>query len=576
MPRTALLLPDQFKSMPPQVLQVLTKWCGLDTLGSLYERSVNLPEPKPWSEKALETLQIDYRIHPGDLAKIPREGPAVVVANHPFGLLEGLVLGAMLPRVRPDFRILANDLLATVPELRPYLILVDVFGGPDAMRRNRRGMAEALDWLRKGGLLAVFPAGVVSTWEWKRGVADPAWHDSVARMATKTGAPVVPLYFAGHNSVPFHVMGLLHPLLRTARLPQELLKKRGGSVEVRAGHAIAAKELEAVGTPEQQIEFLRCRTYLLAHRPASAPVKPWAEECAALPSHQKLDESGEFETYFASAGQIPNLLREIGRLREVTFRAAGEGTGNALDLDRFDQHYDHLFVWHRGKQELVGAYRLARTTPVLRQYGIRGLYTSSLFKFQPEFFTRMGPAVELGRSWVRQEYQKEYAPLLMLWRGIARYVAQHPDHPVLFGAVSVSNDYSPAARRLMVEYLRKQGATDPLRSFVKPRNPYRAPILGGAELRQLGQLVDSLDALNTAIEEIEPQGRGVPVLLRQYAKLGGRVLQFHVDAAFAHVLDCLILVDLRQAERGALKRYMGAQALAAFQAHHQSTAANAS
>jgi len=395
-------------------------------------------------------------------------------------------------------------------------------------------------------------------------------------------SPVLPLYFVGRNSLPFQLMGMIHPALRTMRLPAEFANKRGTRLELRVGTIVKPKELAVQGNADQQTAFLRSRTYLLGFRRKAvlarqgstmtiAPGVDAAElqaEIAQLGVEQLFERSGEYDVYVARTRQIPAVLTEIGRLREITFRSAGEGTGRSTDLDSFDAYYDHIFVWQRERRELVGAYRLARTTPVMERRGIRGLYTSTLFRYRPEFFQRIGPAIELGRSFVRPEYQKEYSPLLLLWKGIARYAAQYPEFPVLFGAVSISNEYSPAARQLMVEYLGRQTSRDPLRFLVRPRRPFRAPLLAGAELKALARCAGSLECLSAAVGEVEADGRGIPVLLRQYAKVGGRVLTFNIDHDFAGALDGLILVDLRTADPAALKRYMGADAWAAFRAGH--------
>ena len=570
------LVPAAFERIPGPVLGALKKITGLEALTALYRQAHREgAKPAEFAADALAVLGTSYDIAPTDQEKIPREGPCIIVANHPYGLLEGVVLTDLLARVRPDYKFLANNLLASVPEMRPIVIPVDVFStGAKAALNNRQPMVDAVAWLRKGGLLVVFPAGIVSGWDWRQtSVTDPPWNRAVARIASMTKSPVVPLYFAGQNSVPFQLMGLIHPALRTMRLPAELANKRGARTEIRVGSIVPPKELAAQGSPDEQTAYLRSRTYLLAFRnkPAS-PQKAAAKPATAIASggsaeeleaeivrfapDQLLERNGAYDVYQARTRQMPALLTESGRLREITFRLAGEGTGRSTDLDSFDAYYDHIFVWQRERRELVGAYRLARTTPVLEWRGIRGLYTSTLFRYKPEFFKRIGPAIELGRSFVRPEYQKEYSPLLLLWKGIAKYASLNPEYPVLFGAVSISNEYSPAARQLMVEYLGQQTAQDPLRLLVQPRRPFRAPLLAGAELKRLARCASSLEGLSSAVGEVEADGRGIPVLLRQYAKLGGRVLTFNIDHDFAGALDGLIFVDLRTANPAALKRFM--------------------
>ncbi len=581
-----ILLPQSFQRIPGPVLGALKKLTGFESLNALYRvahTDASRP-PAEFAERALAALGATCEIDPKDQLKIPHEGPCLIVANHPYGLLEGILLTALLSRVRPDFRFLANGLLAAVPEIKGLVIPVDVFsGGERAAFSNRKPLADAVSWLRNGGMLVVFPAGIVSSWDWRQNsVIDPQWNRAVARIASLTKSPVLPLYFAGRNSIPFQLMGMIHPILRTMRLPAEFANKRGVRFEVRVGSIVKPKELAEQGGPDAQTAYLRSRTYLLAFRQKSvaptvrhattgAVIAPGIDasemevEIAKLDEKQLLDRSGDYDVYVARTRQIPAVLTEIGRLRETTFRLAGEGTGRSTDLDSFDSYYDHIFVWQRTKRELVGAYRLTRTTPVLEWRGIGGLYTSTLFRYSADFFKRIGPAIELGRSFVRPEYQKEYAPLMLLWKGIAKYVSLHPTFPVMFGAVSISNDYSAAARQLMVEYLAWQTQRDPLRFMVRPRRPFRAPTLAATELKNLARCAGSLDGLSSAVGEVEADGRGIPVLLRQYAKLGGRVLTFNVDNDFAGALDGLMLTDLRTADAMALKKYMGVASYAAFQ-----------
>lgn len=294
-------------------------------------------------------------------------------------------------------------------------------------------------------------------------------------------------------------------------------------------------------------------------------------EVEALPGDQLLAASGHFRVHSARAGQIPWCLQEIGRLRELTFRAAGEGTGRASDIDLFDTYYLHLFVWDAKAEAIVGAYRMGLADEILARYGKRGLYTQSLFKYGSRVLRTLNPAIELGRSFVRPEYQRNFAPLLLLWRGIGRFVARSPRYAVLFGPVSISNSYEPQSRRLIVEYLKANSVEAGLARHVKPRHPFHAgkpADRDGADLSGLGDIED----LSRAIERIEPDHKGVPILLKHYLKLGGRVLGFNTDEQFGDALDGLILVDLRASDPRILARYMGEEGAAGFLAYHRAGA----
>jgi hypothetical protein len=290
-------------------------------------------------------------------------------------------------------------------------------------------------------------------------------------------------------------------------------------------------------------------------------------EIDGLPSSQCLVDGGGFRVYCARAGQIRWGLQEIGRLRERTFRAVGEGTGRCSDVDSFDAYYRHLFVWDARANAIAGAYRLGLVDEILRCRGTRGLYTHSLFEYSPRLLDALNPAIELGRSFVRAEYQRGYAPLLLLWRGIARVVERAPRYAVLFGPVSISGRYAPASRRLMVEYLSGHRADPGLASQVRPRQPFRD---GTPRSRSgaRGPAPRTIDELSRQIAGIEPDGKGIPVLLRQYLRLGGRLLGFGVDGEFANTLDGLLMVDLRRVEPTTLVRYMGKSGSDVFRAYH--------
>ena len=544
----------------------------------------------------LAQLAVQYRVDQDDLARIPATGPLAVVANHPFGMLEGAILAAILSRVRPDVKFMANSMLAAIPQVRDRFIFVNPFGGRNAIQENRAPMRKCIQWLRGGGVLVVFPAGEVARLDWaRRAVVDRPWNPNVGRLLRVAGCPALPVFFEGANSLAFHLLDALHPRLGTAALARELLNKRGDTIRCRIGRLATAETLRAHATDEAAIDYLRCRTGMLvsrgrhAHPPIrlampipitrkpvpvadEVPAALLRDEIAELGSEARLAEVEGLAAYIAPASRIPNTLREIGRLREVTFRAVGEGSGRSLDLDRFDESYLHLFLWNEERAELAGAYRLGVTPDILPRQGTGGLYTSTLFHYRPEFFARIGPAIEMGRSFIRAEYQKRFAPLLLLWKGIGQYVVRRPDCPVLFGAVSISNNYNPASRDLMVRFLRRCPDQD-LARYVKPRHPFRSRGGGDWHARMLARLLRDLEDLADPIADLEPDGKGVPILIRQYMKLGGRMLAFNVDARFSNALDGLILVDLRKTPAAALARYMTREGAAKFLDRHMTRCA---
>lgn len=616
-------------------------------------------------DQALAKLQVDTHVAPS-LDGVPATGPLVVVANHPYGGIEGLALVRELMRVRPDVKVMANRLLSRVVELDAFSIWVNPFGGAAAQKSNIGAMRDALGYVKAGGALLVFPAGEVShlkaraKFDWS--VLDPAWQPSIARLIMKSGATVLPMHIEGRNSNLFQLAGLISPILRTALLPRELLGRRRSTLRARVGRPIAPEQWARYDDPEKLIKFLRLATYALSgtcgpeggpgggfaalaadepeakslgdvrrafeatssdtREPVAAAADPAdvEAEIRALPAGRQLHASGPLEVHYAYASEIPTVMHELGRLREATFRAVGEGTGRPLDLDAYDDHYRHLFLWHRTERRIVGAYRLGATDDILATSGELGLYTRSLFRYSARFVKDLGPAIELGRAFVVKDFQKSYLPLMLLWQGIGRFLVAHPRYVTLFGPVSISADYSPVSRYVMARRLLSatggpraqrevegepaakvkrfaKHLADPFEStrrrlpfgsksirsssssqsrrfpFKSPDNPtgnYRVDnkSVAGVDLETLESLAKSSNDLCQLIANIDPTGQGLPVLLRQYLKLNGRVLAFNLDRAFGDSLDALLVVDLRDTEPRDLKRILGAEGYEVFVQHH--------
>jgi len=492
----------------------LEKILSADEFKSFYHTLPPSTDPFQFLEHTLDGLNIDRRLESDTTRAIPETGPAIVVANHPFGGIDGIVLASALSAVRKDIKILVNYFLLNIQELSPLFLPVDPFDQKGAATENLASMRKAIRWVKSGGMLVVLPAGEVSHFSWKRRrVEDPDWSPSVGRMVHLTKAPVLPVYFRGRNSTLFQIAGLVHPRLRTAMLPRETVRKEGSRVRFKIGTLIPYKKLALLKDALDLTEYLRFRTYLLEMaeegRSTGIPLKKGAKsegrmtpiaaplhkrlltgEVASLPEDQRLLTNSRFSVYYAKSGQIPMILRKIG------------------------------------------------------------------------------PALELGRTFIRVEYQKDYAPLMLLWKGIAQYVVRHPYYKTLFGAVSISNGYGHYSRQLMATFLKMNEFSSDLSKMVKPRNPFRQDketslIKGKENLHG-----NDLDELSTWISSIEEDGKGVPILLKQYVKLGGKVLSFNVDRHFGDTLDGLMFVDLARADRKVLKRYMGAMGFREFMDYH--------
>jgi putative hemolysin len=504
-------------------------------------RNACLDRSPDFGTRALAALSVSADVPSEHVHHIPSSGAIVVVANHPLGAIDGLLLISLLSRVRSDIKLLGNSVLRYVPALRPYLLQVDVFGGARSAGRNGIALRQAMRWLDRGGCLVVFPAGEVAHQATSDGrTLDSPWRTTAAELAARTGASVVPIFIEGRNSRLFHAAGRIHPFLRTALLPREMFAMRGRTIPVRIGQPVPGDEIAALPDGRARTEGLRARVDALAATPVAS--RGCADEIAAnidAIGPRVLLESGTYQVFCAPAADLPAILPEIGRLRELTFRHAGEGTGSARDLDRFDATYDHLFVWDRTHREIAGAYRIGATDVVAR-HGVEGLYTRTLFEYDTPLLDQIGPALELGRAFVQPEYQRDFSPLLLLWKGIARLVARSGRYSRLFGVVSISDRYNSASRQLLVKFLQTHRFDVDLSRLVRAKNP-PAPF---ADTAVHATTVTSLEDVSSLVRRIEPDGKDIPVLLRQYLKLNAKLLGFTVDRDFGHVIDGLVVVDL--------------------------------
>ncbi len=599
-------LSDIFSLPWQQVQQPIVRWLakhvyglaeyalGLSALQRLYLHAQSIQEGT-FAWRILNILKVEPQWTAADVERVPASGALVILANHPFGAVEGLALLELIRRRRPDVKVMANYLLGRISELQGDFILVDPFGAAGSARRNVNALRQALQWLKANHALIIFPAGeVASLTRDLLHVRDAPWHPSVMALIRHSGAKthILPVFIPGKASLLFHLAGLIHPRLRTLLLPREMLRLRRHNLPLRVGNALTMGELEMrFPSDHEALRYVRFRTLLLAGReqdaspfdqqmrrltldaradsqePLISPIAPesLAAELDRLPKEALLLEEGHNVLYAAQGHAIPNVLREIGRLRELTFRAAGEGTGRDLDTDDFDAAYYQIILWHRTRREIVGCYRLALSDVFAERDGLHALYTRKLFRFDERFLGHLpGPAIELGRSFVQPHFQRTFAPLLFLWRGVLTFLARHPRYTVLFGSVSISHDFRPATRELLMDYLRTHAFNWTLAQWVSPRLPPKATRFVEWRHPDYAAFLESESDINAAIAELEEGSREMPVLIRQYLKLGGQIVAFNVDPDFGTVIDGLIVVDLLHASPRAITRYMGKEAYEAY------------
>ncbi len=525
---------------------------------------------------ACKHLPLNYEVK--GLENIPAEGACVIVSNHPHGMSDGLMIGDIAMKVRSDIRIVVNDFLNCVRGMRPYQITVDVYGGEEAKRANMAGMREILKWLREGHCLIIFPSGSAASWSEEDGrVIDDPWQTNIASIIRKTEATVVPMHFSGQNGRLFQFVTRHWKDKRSALLPREIKRDRKTLHQVRIGKPIVASRLELLPDDAALSDFLRLSSMMLRYPDTAAnlsndiprqlatiaePVDPalLQREIDSLPVEEHLlytHKGTGLQIYTAKGERIPQLLHEIGVQREITFRAVGEGSGLACDTDEYDLYYDHLIMWDPAERRIAGAYRMGRTGDIVSSRGSMGIYNSEFFSLGNDFVNFVKNGLEMGRAFITAPYQKHPASLDTLWMGIGRFVIKYPQYRYLYGTVSVSSDYTERSRALIHEYLKCHHMHKELAQDVEAKTPPVKMDLLSEDARLLPTAMGDLRILSAMISDLEPDGRSIPVLLRQYLRLGGKMISFNVDSEFGDTLDCLVLVDLYTAPERLIGRYCG-------------------
>lgn len=543
------------------LVRALERLSRLDAVNAFLRDHVHLTG-FAFVDAALARLDCRWLVDHVERERIPEEGTVVIAANHPMGAIDALALLAFVGSIRRDVRILANDfLLEFFPGLGELLLPLRILGG----RPAPESLAAVDEALAAGMAVIVFPAGEVSRLS-PAGVADTRWRRGFLRFAARAGADVVPVHLGGRNSALFYGLSALYKPLGTALLPREMFARAGSRIEIRVGHAIAARALlEECQGLDRALAVVRKSLYAIGKgRVARAPaVAPLAHATCV---RRQLEEIGALE----ALGETPDgkrilcgrlapdsaLLEEIGRLRELTFRAVGEGTGRRRDVDRFDAWYQHILLWDSAACEIVGAYRLVRVADVLAERGLSGLYTASLFDFDRRLMPQLRQAVELGRSFVAPKHWGSRS-LDWLWYGIGAWLGRHPEVRFLFGPVSISAALPEAAREQIVCYYRRHhGSADGLARSHRPYEP--------ATVQPEFESLDAEAAFRVLKTNLDRLGARVPTLYKQYTELcepgGARFLAFGTDPDFAGAIDGLIFVDLATLKPKKRMRYLGTDA----------------
>lgn len=543
-------------------------------------------DPKTYLDAFFKENKLDWKIYKDSIGSIPKEGPVIITANHSYGMIDGLILMRILLDIRSDIKVIANEFLDHIVPLKGLFFIVNPME-KKTQTRNLKGLRESIRWVKKGGALAVFPSGEVARWKLKkRRISETDWSPTVGGLIRMCDAQVIPCYFAGHLQWWFHVTGLISLKLGTFLLPRANIRQENKTIDICFGTPIPSSKLSQFASDVEMVRWLRFRTYLLKSN--LVPFEPedvqvlaeqgldivkaqdkdiMAAEVEALVPRRIVAESGSLITFYCMRREAPTLIKEVGRLREQVFRSVGEGTGKSIDIDHYDSYYHHLILWDKEEREICGAYRFGLSDKIVEEHGRDGLYTASLFRLKRGFLRKVNPAVELGRSFIIPKWQRKPQSLLTLWRGLAQWCFLHPRYNHLFGVVSISSDYNPLSRELIALFLKKHAWYEELSPTVKAKNPPSTKEIHKIDGKVKENLLADLDDISVFVAQIE-SGRDIPVLLRQYLKLKGRLLGFNIDSDFGNCMDGLIITDLKEIETKLLGRFMGLNKAKAYGCWH--------
>jgi putative hemolysin len=516
-------------------------------------------------DELLKILNISYVADDLELQKrIPKSGACILVSNHPFGGLEGILLIKILSQVRTDIKIVSTQLLQKIDPISDFFLDENPFPKKSDKRSATHGQEKATEHLANGGILCLFPAGDVSLFDDSRVLSDSQWQYVTLKFIKQQKVPVVPVHFQGNNSRLFYLMGSIHPSLRNMKLPTEILHQHRKPIKIRISHPISVKDQDKFADIYQFGRFLRAKTYCLCSKievkkffnyslKRQQKIEPVADrvpyeiikqELQGLTSECLLFKMKNYITYCAPSKRIPNILLEIGRLREITFRQVGEGTNRSIDLDEFDLYYNQMFIWDTETEMIVGAYRIGKGAEILHKYGVRGFYIHSLFKIKDDLQDMLKQSMELGRSFIVKEYQKKPMPLFLLWKGILYFTLKNPEYRYLIGPVSISDDYSTTSKEMIIKFIMAHHFDWQLARSITPRNSYKFKTVD----QNLNILMETMDAdintLDKFIGDVDEVNSGLPVLLKKYIKLNAKIIGFNVDPKFNNCLDGLIALDL--------------------------------
>lgn len=558
---------------------LLMKVTRISNINSYYDTIQHLEGPD-YAEAILKHFEIDYEMPEEDFKRLPKNGPYITISNHPLGGIDGILLFKLMVRHRSDYKIMANFLLERMTPLKPYIISVNPFENRKDVKSNIGGFKSALMHLREGHPLGIFPAGEVSTFKDEKLIVDRPWEEAAIKLIRKAEVPVVPIYFHARNSKLFYRLAKISDVFRTAKIPSEVLSQRNRAIKVRIGQPISVTTQAEQRTLEEYTDLLRRKTYILSNayekerlidqlpstlkipkqrRKIAQPVRSAVIEGEIeklIEKNRRMVQSKNYEVFLAPAKEMPFILQEIGRQREITFREIGEGTNNSIDIDQFDAYYHHMFLWDNEAKVIAGAYRMGLGSEIFAKYGIDGFYLQDLFRFEPELFGMMAQSIEMGRAYIMKDYQQKPMPLFLLWKGIVHTTLRHPEHKYLIGGVSISNQFSNFSKSLMIEFM-KSNYWDPyVAQYVRPKKEFKVKLKDADKEFVFDETQADLNKFDRLIDEVEPGSLRLPVLIKKYIKQNAKVVAFNVDPLFNNAVDGLMYIKIADLPESTVKPVM--------------------
>jgi putative hemolysin len=557
---------------------LLMKALKISTLNKIYDRNKHLSELE-FLNAILDEFQIKFEIPEEDLKRLPKDGAYITISNHPLGGIDGILLLKLMLEREPNFKIIANFLLHRIEPMKPYIMPVNPFEDHKDAKSSVIGLKETLRHLRDGKPLGMFPAGEVSTYKDGKIMVDKPWEEGAMKVIRKAQVPVVPIYFHAKNSRFFYFLSQINDTLRTAKLPSELLTQKDRVIKVRIGKPISVAEQNEHESLEEYSEFLRKKTYMLSN-PFEKESKLLTVPTLKIPKNPKeiviganqdkmiaeveslrkgdyrLLQSKNYEVFLVEADKIPNVLHEIGRLREITFREIGEGTNESTDIDAFDKYYHHMFLWDSDENRIAGAYRMGLGSQIFAKYGINGFYLQDLFRFEPELYDMMSKSIEMGRAFICKDYQQKPMPLFLLWKGIVHTTLRYPEHNFLIGGVSISNQFSDFSKSLMIEFMKSNYYDPYVAQYVHPKKEYKVKLKDADKDFIFDEAEADLVKFDKIIDELEPGNLRLPVLIKKYIKQNARVIAFNVDPLFNNAVDGLMYIRIADLPESTVKPVM--------------------